>query len=357
MASDLARLFYGAAAFLLFAAAAVHGPFGAARIERALEKSATARLKAAQIDWPVVSVSGRTVHLAGVALAPEEVGRAINAAAGRTPFSGVARVEASAVTIASTATDLIAAEALRFRAALNLSTLTLEGMAPSEAAIAFLLAPYNEDGAPVVSRNLAITPATDEADWTAAAAAGMQALALLDQGALTQQGGAFVLEGVAADATAAQTAESLLAGAQGGFRLTARLSIADPTHIAKACEAAIRNALNGEIVTFEASSAALNVSDRAVLTRLAKSFSACPGLTIRIEGHTDSNGGAQVNQRLSQRRAAAVRDFLASAGVTTPFIVAAYGEARPIASNRTAAGQRRNRRIDFAVVSASTGLE
>lgn len=71
---------------------------------------------------------------------------------------------------------------------------------------------------------------------------------------------------------------------------------------------------------------------------------------IRIEGHTDNQGGVKANQRLSLKRAEAVRDFLIAAGVDgTRLKALGYGEVRPIATNKFARGRAMNRRIDVII--------
>jgi outer membrane protein OmpA-like peptidoglycan-associated protein len=72
---------------------------------------------------------------------------------------------------------------------------------------------------------------------------------------------------------------------------------------------------------------------------------------IRVEGHTDSIGDDDANQRLSQRRADAVRAALMKDGVDPDRMESVgYGETRPIASNATAAGRAENRRTEFNIV-------
>ena len=71
---------------------------------------------------------------------------------------------------------------------------------------------------------------------------------------------------------------------------------------------------------------------------------------IRIEGHTDSQGDVKVNQKLSLKRAEAVRDFLVAATLDSSRIKAlGYGEVRPIASNEFKKGRAMNRRIDIVI--------
>jgi OOP family OmpA-OmpF porin len=71
---------------------------------------------------------------------------------------------------------------------------------------------------------------------------------------------------------------------------------------------------------------------------------------VVVEGHTDSVGGAKLNQKLSASRAAAVRDYLVGKGVEAERLEAkGFGEEGPVASNKTAAGRGKNRRVDFVI--------
>jgi len=76
-----------------------------------------------------------------------------------------------------------------------------------------------------------------------------------------------------------------------------------------------------------------------------------PGASISVEGHTDANGSDSTNLILSQDRADAVRQYLVSNfGLNAEKVSSVgYGEARPVATNETAAGRARNRRIDLVI--------
>jgi outer membrane protein OmpA-like peptidoglycan-associated protein len=77
-----------------------------------------------------------------------------------------------------------------------------------------------------------------------------------------------------------------------------------------------------------------------------------PDLHIEIDGHTDSRGAKAYNLKLSERRAASVRAYLVSKGVNAANLVArGFGDQQPIASNKTADGQAKNRRVEFKIVS------
>jgi len=72
--------------------------------------------------------------------------------------------------------------------------------------------------------------------------------------------------------------------------------------------------------------------------------------TVKITGHTDSSGASEYNQKLSVKRAEAVRDYLISLGAdASKMEVSGMGETNPIADNKTAAGRTKNRRVEVEV--------
>ncbi len=74
-------------------------------------------------------------------------------------------------------------------------------------------------------------------------------------------------------------------------------------------------------------------------------------IKIKIEGHTDDKGNDAYNKKLSQSRADAVKDYLASKGVSEDRLESiGYGEEKPIASNKTEKGREMNRRVEFNIV-------
>ena len=108
--------------------------------------------------------------------------------------------------------------------------------------------------------------------------------------------------------------------------------------------------VNMSDVLFDTGSYTLKPGAREKLAKISGIVLAHPGLLLQIEGHTDSVGGDEFNQQLSERRAGSVRDFLAEQGVSPSSITAhGFGKTQPVASNDTAEGRQRNRRVELVV--------
>ena len=108
--------------------------------------------------------------------------------------------------------------------------------------------------------------------------------------------------------------------------------------------------VNMSDVLFDTGSYTLKPGAREKLAKISGIVLAHPGLNLQIEGHTDSVGSDEFNQQLSERRADSVRDFLAEQGVPGSAISArGFGKTQPVASNDTAEGRQRNRRVELVV--------
>lgn len=117
-----------------------------------------------------------------------------------------------------------------------------------------------------------------------------------------------------------------------------------------------RRDARGEVMTlsgdvFAPGQASLRSEARANLGRVVEFVQRSPSARIRIEGHTDSTGSANLNQALSQRRADSVRQALIEEGVDASRLEAVgFGQDRPVADNRSEEGRSRNRRVDVVVL-------
>lgn len=108
--------------------------------------------------------------------------------------------------------------------------------------------------------------------------------------------------------------------------------------------------VNMSDVLFDTGSYTLRPGAREKLAKISGIVLAHPGLNLQIEGHTDSIGGDEYNQTLSERRAGAVRDFLVDQGVAASTVIArGFGKTQPVATNDTPEGRQRNRRVEIVV--------
>lgn len=106
-----------------------------------------------------------------------------------------------------------------------------------------------------------------------------------------------------------------------------------------------------EGIYFDKAKAIVRPQSKGVLANAAKVLKDYPSISLEISGHTSSEGDAAVNQRLSQERADAVKQWLVDNGVPSERVkTRGAGSDEPIADNKTAAGREKNRRIEFKVM-------
>ncbi len=129
----------------------------------------------------------------------------------------------------------------------------------------------------------------------------------------------------------------------------AELRQIEGVEVSRPSEGEISVRLTNDIL-FDYNSAALRAASRTTLNDLATNFRQYPDNRIVVEGHTDSTGSDQYNQRLSEQRAANVADYLIDQGVGAGAVtVYGFGEVRPKASNDTAEGRQQNRRVEIHI--------
>jgi OOP family OmpA-OmpF porin len=101
-------------------------------------------------------------------------------------------------------------------------------------------------------------------------------------------------------------------------------------------------------INFDFNKATLKPSSYPKLEQMVQILNEYPDYSLSIAGHTDSKGDDDYNLRLSYERAASARKYMVSKGIPAERIESrGYGETKPIADNKTAAGQAQNRRVDF----------
>jgi len=123
----------------------------------------------------------------------------------------------------------------------------------------------------------------------------------------------------------------------------------DGIDVTRTDEDELKVTMRNEIL-FDFDSAALRSSSRDELREMAEVFNRYDDTTIVVAGHTDSKGSASYNQRLSNRRASSVSNYLENVGVSGSRLDAnGYGESRPKSTNSTSSGRQRNRRVELYV--------
>jgi outer membrane protein OmpA-like peptidoglycan-associated protein len=133
--------------------------------------------------------------------------------------------------------------------------------------------------------------------------------------------------------------------------------LAHPNCRTSAPAAALQRTLNTvlaqQTITFEPGKAVLTPAGRATLDHLLVTLKRYPHAKVRIEGYTDSDGDSASNLALSRARAKTVRLYFIHHGIRDANLRAiGFGENRPVASNRTAGGKAKNRRIELKVTSS-----
>ncbi len=109
-------------------------------------------------------------------------------------------------------------------------------------------------------------------------------------------------------------------------------------------------------VLFDTGQYSLKPGAREKLAKVAGILIAYPSLNIAVGGYTDNVGGDEMNQKLSENRAGAVRDYLVQQGVVANSVSATgFGNSAPVASNDNSAGRQENRRVELVVSGDAIG--
>ena len=116
----------------------------------------------------------------------------------------------------------------------------------------------------------------------------------------------------------------------------------------------VRIALSADVL-FDFDKADLRPEAAASLDKVVAVLKSYPNATATIEGHTDSKGDSNYNQKLSERRAESVRKWLAAHGATLPMTTRGMGQKKPVAPNAKPdgtddpQGRQKNRRVEIVV--------
>jgi outer membrane protein OmpA-like peptidoglycan-associated protein len=116
--------------------------------------------------------------------------------------------------------------------------------------------------------------------------------------------------------------------------------------------------VNMSDVLFDTGKYTLRPLAREKLSKVAGIVSGHAGLRLDVEGHTDSVGGEEYNQNLSEQRGSAVRDYLTNQGMAPASVTTkGFGKTQPVASNETSDGRQQNRRVEIVISGEVIGME
>jgi outer membrane protein OmpA-like peptidoglycan-associated protein len=198
-----------------------------------------------------------------------------------------------------------------------------------------------DDAAQVQAKDDAVLVAQQQAEQRAQAdAAAAAAESKAQQAKQAQQ---------AAEASAQQAAQQTQVMRE---KLRAQLNA-----VLETSESARGLIVNMSDVLFDTARYTLKPGAREKLAKVSGILLAYPGLKLQVEGYTDNIGGDEYNQKLSERRAGSVKDYLISQNVRDNNISAAgYGKSDPIADNSTSVGRAQNRRVQLVVSGDAIGI-
>lgn len=201
---------------------------------------------------------------------------------------------------------------------------------------------------------LARSPEPAPPKWWAAALAAVEALGRLEAGEVALSPGRLRVEGRVGAPAEIGRLHRALAARLPDHALRTRLTVDLPARVAAEpltpgrCAVLLNALMTRRAVGFAPGSAVIDARAPEALDEAAAILNRCPEARIEVGGHTDSQGPADFNRRLSLARAEAVRAALAERGIARARLVArGFGEAEPVASNATPEGRARNRRIAF----------
>lgn len=353
----------GACACAAAAALYVHGPFGARKLEDEIDRAVSQALAIAGRSWARAEIDGQRVTLTGAAPSlgeMEAAAREIRAALGPGGplFGAVASVDAGQVEIVPSPTPRSLFRLRIIKRGGIFSAFGASAGEPMEATLREALGAAAGDIAAGLERDAF----EDAADWTPAIGGAAHALALLDEGTLSIDGGALSLTGSAASPQVADLARGFLAAASPFFEATVAISagpaLAEREISLAACAERAAAADSSAPISFASQSSRLSADARAAINRLAAALQPCAAFGVLIEAHADQTGGRAANRALTRRRAEAVAAALKDAGLLAAIEARGQGEDAPlVAIERSDADRAANRRVEISVFEPGAAAE
>jgi outer membrane protein OmpA-like peptidoglycan-associated protein len=343
------------------------GPHSVSRIDARTQAAADGALTAGKFGWAKAEAKGQKVVLTGAAPTDQQASAAAHAVLASMGHGGVISGGVSKVLLGDLDTAPVVSP-YAWHAQKDAGSASLEGFAPTRGSLGMISQAARALFGPGVSNRMSLASGAPEGvAWEVAAIYGMEALSKLESGSAELIDNRLTIRGVAANDAAVEEIRSKLAAGPAGVE--AVLDIAGPSAPAdavttvdvdasggdksEACEAAFARVMAAGTIRFDSGQATISQESGAVLDQLVAVARQCAELRIEVQGHTDLTGRRADNVRLSQRRAAAVKAYFETQGLPAERITArGFGATQPEATNRTAEGRARNRRIEFKVSSA-----
>ena len=221
------------------------------------------------------------------------------------------------------------------------------GTVADEASKAAVLARLRElYGAERVVDQVAVGAVAVPANWNAHVQKLLTPnLKLITRGQLSIDGSSVSVRGEVANEAQRQQIASEIATS-----LNPTYTVNNGLRVAVAEQGVLDAALDKRIIEFDSGQASITPNGLAILDEMAAAMQKLKGRKVEVIGHTDNTGLRASNVSLSQARAEAVRNYLASKGIAPDTVLTSgQGPDRPVASNTTVDGRARNRRIEFRI--------
>ena len=300
--------------------------------KQTLEQKVKAALAAGGFGWVTSKVLGSDVTLEGVAKSPGMVQKALAAVKG---IEGVGKI-INKMTVPR-----------NYDISFNRKgdTIVLEGAVPS-AKVKAEFGAAAQKIAKVVNNKLTIQAGTADTGFSMIGQKMAQGLGFIKGGHIDLTKHKINVSGAVSAEDKAKL-EGLFKGLPGGYSLSG-MSLLDAGAVEK-CDTDFSALLSKTQIRFRSGKADIDPRSKSLLKKLTDIAKACPG-RIAVEGHTDSTGDAEANQKLSEARANAVKAAFVKGGVAEAQVSAiGFGQMRPIGDNATKEGQAKNRRIEMHV--------
>jgi outer membrane protein OmpA-like peptidoglycan-associated protein len=345
------------------------------RIEQDIAGRVNTGLAEQGLLWADVAVNGRDVELSGVAPDAEAKAKALDVAA---HVFGVSKVQdnlsvagevsgtavsGTVVTMDSTreiAEEAKAAGLYTLQIAKDGDAVVLSGNVPDEASkdVLVKLAETHYGAGNVKSDDLKVVKGAP-AGWRSAVGAVLMHIANMEHASVMISGTEVMVSGTVLDQQFSdkmeQAVEQVLPKS---YKVAFAVEVVTPTEVAPAAGDASATVTSGcddmklvkqERLHFGFDKAELTKGHEGALKRVAKAMDGCTSEHLVVAGYTDITGSSLYNKWLSQQRAEAGMRGLMRDGVAHDRLQAVgYGEAYPIASNKTMAGRKQNRRVEFS---------